>query len=177
MVIVSETIWPETVPEMVRPGERACRVGGASIVDDGQTNRIPAGTSFGWFFLRVVVKLGAMQVADLADNHGITFQADHMIQPGWFKVYLNGRQLAHIRSVPELLAAIPVKAHVMPKFAELAGETEFMVQAADHWQPQPPIAARKAYKEMFTVTGATAEEIFADPMVVSVEKKPQIRLQ
>jgi hypothetical protein len=51
-----------------------------------------------------------------------------------------------------------------------------MVQAADDWQPEQPIQAKKAYKEMFTVTGATAEQIFADPRVVSVEKKPQMRL-
>jgi hypothetical protein len=161
---------------MVHPGQRACRLGGVSIVDDGHTNRIPAGTSFGWFLLRVVVKLNAMQVADLADNHGITLQADHMIQPGWFKVYLKERQLAHVRGVPELLSAIPVKVHVKPDFAELAGETEFVVQAADDWQPQPPVQARKTYKEMFTVSGATAEQIFADPKVVSVGKKPHIRL-
>jgi hypothetical protein len=161
---------------MVRPGQRECLVDGVSIVDDGQTNQIPAGTSFGWFLLRVVVKLNAMQVADLGDNHGITFEPDHMVQPGWFKVFLNERQLSHVRRVPELLSAIPVKVHVKPDFAALAGENEFMVQAVEDWQPQPPVQVRQVQKDMFTVTGATAEQIFADPMVVSVEKKSQAPL-
>jgi hypothetical protein len=99
-----------------------------------------------------------------------------MVQPGWFKVYLSEQQLNHLRTIPDQISVIPVKPHVKPNFVDLAGESSFIVEAANDWQPSPPIRATRRYAELYSVTGATAEELFADPKVVSVRKKPSLVL-
>jgi hypothetical protein len=159
---------------MVRAGARSCRLGGVSIVDVARGNRVPSGTTFGWFLLRIVVNLNAAQFNDLKDKHGIPFTSTHMVQPGWFKVYLNEQQLSYLRTIHDQISVIPVKPHVQPNFADLAGESSFLVEAADDWQPSPPIRARRTYAELYLVSGATAEELFADPKVVSVRKRPKL---
>jgi hypothetical protein len=107
-----------------------------------RVNHVPSGTTFGWFLLRIVVNLNAMQFSDLKDKHDIPFTSTHMVQTGWFKVYLNEQQLNYLRTIPDQISVIAVKPRVQPNFTDLAGESSFLVEAADDWQPSPPIRAR-----------------------------------
>jgi hypothetical protein len=159
----------------MRAGSRSLHLHGITIVDDGVSGRATLSTSPGWFFLRLLVQIASHQKDDLA-SHGVVFTPQRLIQPGWFKVYLNDEQLAYLRSHSDLVSLLPVKQHVHPNFAELQGAASFSVQAADDWSPAAPIAARRIGTELFVVRGASAEEIWSDPHVASITRSPKVHL-
>jgi hypothetical protein len=156
---------------MVRAGANTLHLLGKSIIDDGGSSRASSNVTSGWFFLRVLAPLEALQVADFADNHGIVFSSNRLIQPGWFKIYLNERQVSYARTKPDLIALLSVKQHISPDFGELHGQASFSVQAVEDWSPEPPIVAKKVGIEQFVVSGGTPEEIWSDPRVASITRE------
>jgi hypothetical protein len=159
----------------MRAGSRTLHIPGATINDDGSSGRTPLDISPGWFFLRLLVELTATHKSDLG-AHGIVFTAQRLLQPGWFKVYLNEEQVTYLRSLSTVISIFPIKKYVQPNFAELQGQTSFSVQATDDWSPAPPISAKKVATELFAVHGASAEVIYSDPKVASIQKHPKIVL-
>jgi hypothetical protein len=159
----------------MRAGSSTLHLLGSTIVDTGSSGRSTLNIPCGWFFLRLLLELTVTQKDDFA-THGIQFTAQHFIQPGWFKLYLDEQQVSYLQSLPTLVSLLPVKKHVQPNFSELQGENSFLVQATEDWNPTPPIIAQKTGRELYTVRGASAEEIFRDPKVASVSKRPKIVL-
>jgi hypothetical protein len=161
---------------MGRAGVQTLHLVGKAIVDDGNSSRAPPSITSGWFFLRILVELDALQIADFADNHGIVFTTVGFIQPGWFKLYFNEKQVDYLRTKSNLVALLSVKQHIAPDFEDLRNETSFSVQAVDDWNPDPPIKAQRFGRELFIVSGGTAEEIWSDPKVASISKEPNFSI-
>lgn len=159
----------------MRPGSSTLHVFGSTIVDSGSFGRSTLDVPSGWFFLRILLELTATQKSDI-ESHGVQFTANHLVQPGWFKLYLDEQQVSYLQSIPTLVSLLPVKKYIQPNFAELQSETSFLVQAADDWHPAAPVVAQKTGRELYVVRGASAQEIFRDPKVSSVSKHPKIVL-
>lgn len=156
----------------MRPGASTLHLLGKEIVDDGGSSRAPPDIGYGWFFIRLLDKLDPDQIADLGDNYGIAFSQNRFIQPGWFKLFLDVRQVAYLRTKPGLVALISVKQHITPDFERLRSQTSFTVQATDDWQPPRPIEAKRISPELFLVSGAGPDRIYAIPEVASVTRTP-----
>ena len=143
---------------------------------DNESTKAPLSTKFGWFLVRILQEISKEQIADIRDNHGIEFKSIEMIQPGWFKKFLDEDQVTYIRST-RLFSLIPVKNHDIPDFSKLKNQPELMVFATDEWHPNPPAAIKsKSMLGAYVVTGASAEQLFQDPYVCKIDIVPKVRL-
>ena len=158
----------------MRAGSASLMLNGISVMDTPQA-RCPLGLTMGWFFVRILISMPKEVVSDLRTFHGIEFRSQDMLQPGWFKIYLNESQLAYAKK-SQYLSLIPVKNYDIPDYKELKKEKSLLVHAVSDWVPSPPAKiVSRMFDGIFVVEGATAEELFEDQRVVKIQKVPVVK--
>ncbi|OHT16571.1 hypothetical protein TRFO_13178 [Tritrichomonas foetus] len=159
----------------MRAGAPSLNIRNFTITDNSRS-RAPQSITSGWFYVRVLEAIPKERLADLSSNHGIKFESTDMISSGWFKKYFNEQQVGFCRS-SGLFALFPLKNYDKPDFNKLRNLPELLVIATDGWNPTPPARIKgKMFTGTYIVEGATAEQLFQDPLICKIDEVPKARL-
>ena len=129
-----------------------------------------------WFIVQILISIDSHLENDLMENYNIKFTSDHMLQTGWYQLYLSNSQYEYLvnNRIANIYPIQKKEKYIKMNTKEKLGD--YIVRSIPNWTTKVPIESQIT-SDIYIVRNISKSVLMKDPQVLSANKLQTLSLR